>query len=178
MHAWPCTGALAASCCVHLSVAHLSHISGLNAANALRMLDLMSLGGSLEILMQVCRMDSGTILACRQKQGEPYHTGSVITDGSNHTAQVLQSSGVSKLTWGAPLIGSAEKKHLKSACAVSAATSSLRSRLGIQPCSTPQSSWRALGSQHAADRPLHKRASLRSWASGSRDHRDQAAKTA
>ena len=75
MHAFPCTGAAAPPLCVHPCVAHLSHISGLNAANALRMLDLMSLGGSLEILMQVCRMDSGTILACRQKQGNPQHTG-------------------------------------------------------------------------------------------------------
>eukprot|EP00882_Tetradesmus_deserticola_P020257 GHRQ01021848.1.p1 GENE.GHRQ01021848.1~~GHRQ01021848.1.p1 ORF type:complete len:119 (+),score=23.11 GHRQ01021848.1:174-530(+) len=31
----------------------------------LRMLDFMSDGGSLEILMQVCRMDSGTIFACK-----------------------------------------------------------------------------------------------------------------
>lgn len=35
---------------------------------------------------------------------------------------------------GAPLMGSAEKKHRKSACAVSAAISSLRSNRGIQPC--------------------------------------------
>ena len=67
MHRRPSATFLCAPC-----VAHLSHISGLNAANALRMLDLMSLGGSLEILMQVCRMDSGTILACRQKQRQPF----------------------------------------------------------------------------------------------------------
>ena len=44
--------------------AYLLHISWLNAAKARLMLERMSLGGSLEILMQVCSMDSGTILAC------------------------------------------------------------------------------------------------------------------
>ena len=39
------------------------------------------------------------------------------------------------LAWGAPLMGSAEKKQRKSGCADSAAISSLRSRRGIQPCS-------------------------------------------
>lgn len=43
---------------------YLLHISWLKAAKARLMLDRMSLGGSFEILMQVCRMDSGTIFAC------------------------------------------------------------------------------------------------------------------
>ena len=44
---------------------YLLHISWLKAAKARLMLERMSLGGSLEILIQVCRMDSGTILACK-----------------------------------------------------------------------------------------------------------------
>jgi hypothetical protein len=55
-----------------------SHCSGVKAANARRMLDFMSEGGSLETLMQFCSTDSGMIIAC-----------------------------------GAPLMGSAEKKHLQ-----------------------------------------------------------------
>ena len=43
---------------------HLLQLSGEKAAKARRMLDFMSLGGSLLILMQFCRMLSGTILAC------------------------------------------------------------------------------------------------------------------
>jgi hypothetical protein len=39
----------------------------------LRMLDFMSDGGSLEILMQVCRMDSGTIFACRYTNTQQAH---------------------------------------------------------------------------------------------------------
>jgi hypothetical protein len=52
----------------HMACPHyLQQIKAGTAALTLRMLDFMSDGGSLEILMQVCRMDSGTILACRYK---------------------------------------------------------------------------------------------------------------
>ena len=44
---------------------YLLHISWLKAAKARLILERMSLGGSLEILIQVCRMDSGTIFACK-----------------------------------------------------------------------------------------------------------------
>jgi hypothetical protein len=47
-----------------VAVLRRSSASGVKAANALRMLDFMSLGGSLDTLMHICRMDSGMILAC------------------------------------------------------------------------------------------------------------------
>ena len=49
---------------------YLLHISWLKAAKARLMLERMSLGGSLEILIQVCRMDSGTILACKSCESD------------------------------------------------------------------------------------------------------------
>mmetsp|Transcript_46012 Transcript_46012/g.147009 ORF Transcript_46012/g.147009 Transcript_46012/m.147009 type:complete len:285 (+) Transcript_46012:546-1400(+) len=76
-----------------------SKMSCEKAARERRRLDFISEGGSLEILMHVCRMLSGMILAK-----------------------------------GAPLMGSALKKHRKSLCADSAAISSLRSSCGTQPC--------------------------------------------
>lgn len=53
---------------------HLLQLSAEKAAKARRMLDFMSLGGSLLILMQFCRMLSGTILACMSpEQSSAWH---------------------------------------------------------------------------------------------------------
>ena len=88
---------LCASCLA--GVVERSMVSCEKAANARRMFDFMSLGGSFDTLTQVCSTLSGMILAS-----------------------------------GAPLIGSALKRHLKSLCADSAASSSFRSSRGIQSC--------------------------------------------
>ena len=61
----------------HADKTDLLHISWLKAAKARLMFERMSLGGSLEILMQVCKMDSGTILACRYPRRVSPGTGQV-----------------------------------------------------------------------------------------------------
>ena len=63
--------------------------SGENAASARRMLEAMSEGGSLETLMLVCRMDSGTILAWRggggrREASEPECRWRVATNWPEH----------------------------------------------------------------------------------------------
>lgn len=47
-----------------VAVLRRSSASGVKAAKARRMLDLMSLGGSLDTLMHICKIDSGMIFAC------------------------------------------------------------------------------------------------------------------
>ena len=50
------------------------------------MLDRMSLGGSLEILMHVCKMDSGTILACKSAAKVKQDIGSSCRQPVMHIA--------------------------------------------------------------------------------------------
>jgi hypothetical protein len=65
--------------------------SGENAAKARRMLERMSLGGSLETLMHICRMDSGTILACARGEGVEARAAGQVAGLPAHLARPVLS---------------------------------------------------------------------------------------